>query len=155
MTACTLGHTARILGVCDPEMNHLIDPFGHLTFYLVFLLALFQISLAPAVVAAESEVFVLVFAAELAPALVVAEPEVFALLFVAEPSRETHYLAAEPEVVFVSEPRVSVDIVVAFAVLVPVYVVVVEVDSPGHPRFLAFPSVDWYPSSSSSVEVVG
>ena len=133
MTACTLGHTARILGVCDPEMNHLIDPFGHLTFYLVFLLALFQISLAPAVVAAESEVFVLVFAAELAPALAV----------------------AEPEVVFVSEPRVSADIVVAFAVLVPVYVVVVEVDSPGHPKFLAFPSVDWYPSSSSSVEVVG
>ena len=155
MTACTLGHTAGILGVCDPEMNHLIDSFSHLTFYLVFLLALFQISLVPAAVAAESEVFVLVFAAELAPALVVAEPEVFALLFVAEPSRETLDLAAEPEVVFVSEPRVSVDIVVAFAVLVPVYVVVVEVDSPGHPRFLAFPSVDWYPSFSSSVEVVG
>jgi hypothetical protein len=38
---------------------------------------------------------------------------------------------------------------------VSVSVVVVEVDSPGRPRFPAFPNVDHYASSSSSVEVVG
>ena len=67
-------------------------------------------------------------------------------------------LAAEPEVVSVAdvaEPQASVDIAVAFVVLVPVSVVVVEVDSPGRPKFLAFPNVDHYASSSSSVEVVG
>ena len=54
-----------------------------------------------------------------------------------------------------SEPQASVDIAVAFVVLVPVSVVVVEVDSSGRPRFLAFPNVDHFASSSSSVEVVG
>ena len=54
-----------------------------------------------------------------------------------------------------AEPQVSVDIAVAFVVLVPVSVVVVEVDSSGRPRFLAFPNVDHFASSSSSVEVVG
>jgi hypothetical protein len=63
--------------------------------------------------------------------------------------------AAETEAVFVSEPQVSVDIAVAFVVLVPVSVVVVEVDSSGRPKFLAFPNVDHFASSSSSVEVVG
>jgi len=32
---------------------------------------------------------------------------------------------------------------------------VVEVDSPGRPKFLAFPNVDPYASFSSSVEIVG
>jgi hypothetical protein len=65
---------------------------------------------------------------------------------------------SEPEVVFVAdvaEPQASVDIAVAFVVLVPVSVVVVEVDSSGRPKFLAFPNVDHFASSSSSVEVVG
>jgi hypothetical protein len=108
---------------------------------------------------------------------VVAEPEVFALVFAAaELSPEVAVLAAEPEVVSVvdlevsepgvvfvavvsvadvAEPQASVDIAVAFVVSVPVSVVVVEVDSSGRPKFLAFPNVDHYASSSSSVEVVG
>jgi hypothetical protein len=103
---------------------------------------------------------------------VVAEPEVFALVSVAaELSPEVVVLAAEPEVVSVvdlevsepgvvsvadvAEPQASVDIAVAFDILVPVSVVVVEVDSSGRPKFLAFPNVDHYASSSSSVEVVG
>ena len=107
----------------------------------------------------------------------VAEPEVFALVFAAaELSPEVVVLVAEPEVVFVvdlevsepgvvfvavvsvadvAEPQASVDIAVAFVVLVPVSVVVVEVDSSGRPKFLAFPNVDHFASSSSSVEVVG
>ncbi len=72
-------------------------------------------------------------------------------------------MVSEPEIVFVAvvfvadvaELRVSVDIAVVFAVLVPVSVVVVEVDSSGHPKFLAFPSAGFSPSYSSSVEVVG
>jgi len=68
---------------------------------------------------------------------------------------EPELLAAEPEVVFVSEPQASVDIAVAFVVLVPVSVVVVEVDSSGRPKSLVFPNVDHYASSSSSVEVLG
>jgi hypothetical protein len=104
---------------------------------------------APVSVVAEPEAFALAFAAAepvaFAPVSVVAEPEVFALAFV----------VAEPEVVFVSEPQASVDIAVAFVVLVPVSVVVVGVDSSGRPTFLAFPNVDHFASPSSSVEVVG
>jgi hypothetical protein len=104
----------------------------------------------------------------------VAGPEVFALVFVAvELSPEVVVSVVDPEVsepgvVFVAvvsvavvsvadvaEPRASVDIDVAFLVLVPVSVFVVEVDSSGRPKFLAFPNVDHYASSSSSVEVVG
>jgi hypothetical protein len=123
-------------------------------------------------VVAEPEVFALVFAAaELSPEVVVlvVEPEVFALVFAAaELSPEVVVLVVEPEVVFVAvvsvavvsiadvaEPQASVDIAVAFVVLVPVSVVVVEVDSSGRPKFLAFPNVDYFASSSSSVEVVG
>ena len=93
-----------------------------------------------------------------------AEPEVFALVFAAaELSPEVVVLAAEPEVVLVAvvsvadvaEPQASVDNAVAFVVLAPVSVVVVEVDSSGRPKFLAFPNVDHYASASSSVEVVG
>ena len=122
----------------------------------VFVLVFAAVELSPEVVvlAADPEVFVLVFAAvELSPEVVVlvAEHEVFALVFV----------AAEPGVVFVAdvadvaEPQASVDNAVAFVVLVPLSVVVVEVDSSGRPKFLAFPNVDHYASSSSSVEVVG
>jgi hypothetical protein len=70
---------------------------------------------------------------------------------------------SEPAVVFVAlasvadvaEPLASVCSALAFDVLVPVSVVAVEVDSSGHPKFLAFPNVDYYASSSSSVEGVG
>jgi hypothetical protein len=65
---------------------------------------------------------------------------------------------SEPGVVFVvdvAEPQASADIAVAFDFLVPVSVVLVEVDSSGRPKFLAFPNVDYYASFSSSVEVVG
>jgi hypothetical protein len=123
-------------------------------------------------VVAEPEVFALVFAAaELSPEVVVlvVEPEVVSVA--AELSPGAVVLAAEPEVVFVvdlevsepevvfvadvAEPQASVDIAVAFAVLVPVSVVVVEVDSSGRPKFLAFPNAGLFPSYSSSVEVVG
>ena len=89
-----------------------------------------------------------------AESVVVAEPEVVFVLDLE---------VFEPGVVFVAvvsiadvaEPQASVDIAVAFVVLVPVSVVVVDVDSSGRPKFLAFPNVDHYASSSSSVEVVG
>ena len=74
---------------------------------------------------------------------------------VSELSPEVVVLAAEPEVFFVSEPQASVDIAVAFVVLVPVSVVVVEVDSSGRPKFFAFPNICSFPNCSSSVEVVG
>jgi hypothetical protein len=72
-------------------------------------------------------------------------------------------LVVEPEVVFVAvvsvadvaEPQASDDIALAFDVLVPVSLFVVEVYSPGRPKFLAFPNADHYAISSSSVDVVG
>ena len=80
-------------------------------------------------------------------------------------SPEVVVLAAEPEVsepgvVFVAvadvaEPQASVDIAVAFDFLVPVSVVVVEVYSSERPKFLSFPNVEHFASSSNSVEVVG
>ncbi len=95
----------------------------------------------------------------------VAEPvvDVVAVVFV---SPEVVFVVdlevSEPGVVFVAvlpvadvaEPQAHADIAVAFAVLPPVSVVAFEVDSSGRPRFLAFPNVDPFPSSSSSVEVV-
>ena len=93
--------------------------------------------------------------AELSPEVVVlaAEPEVVCVdLEVSEPGV---VFVAVVSVADVAEPQASVDIAVAFVVLVPVSVVVVEVDSSGRPKFLAFPNVDHYASSSSSVEVVG
>ena len=75
---------------------------------------------------------------------------------------------SEPEVVFVAvvlvafvsvadvaEPQASVDSAVAFVVLVPVSVGVVEVYISGRPRFLAFPNIDYFASFSSSFGVVG
>jgi hypothetical protein len=72
-------------------------------------------------------------------------------------------LISEPGVVFVvvvsvadvAEPPASVDIAVASAVLAPVSAVVVEVDNSEHPRSVAFPNVDCYATSASSVEDVG
>lgn len=120
--------------------------FCHPTFYPVFLPPLFQ-----------------VFPVE-AESVVVAQPEVFALVSAAaELSPEVVVLVSEPGVVFVAvvfvadvaEPQASVDIAVAFVVLVPVSVVVVEVDSSGRPKFFAFPNICSFPNYSSSVEVVG
>ena len=120
--------------------------FCHPTFYPVFLPPLFQ-----------------VFPVE-AESVVVAQPEVFALVSAAaELSPEVVVLVAEPGVVFVAvvsvadvaEPQASVDIAVAFVVLVPVSGVVVEVDSSGRPKFFAFPNICSFPNYSSSVEVVG
>jgi len=112
----------------------------------------------------------------------VAEPEVFAVVSAAaELSPEVVVLAAEPEVVFVvdleasepevvsvavvavvvvsvadgAEPQASVDTRIAFDVSLPVSGVAVEVDSPGRPRSLAFPSVDYHASPSSSAQAVG
>jgi hypothetical protein len=54
----------------------------------------------------------------------------------------------------VAEPQVSVDIVSAFVVLIPVSVVVAWVDNSGRPKFFSFPNIDYSASPSSSVEVV-
>ena len=145
---------------CDPTFD-VLPPF-------------LQVFLEAERVAVEPEVFALVSVADLE----VSEPEVFALVSVAaglspevvsvadlevsEPrvsEPEVFELrVSEPEVVSVAdvaEPQVSADIAVAFDGLVPVSVVAIEVDSPGRPRFPAFPNVDHYASSSSSVEAVG
>ncbi len=99
-----------------------------------------------------------------AESVVVAEPDVFALVLAgAEVSPEVVVLVIQPEVISVAvvsvgdvaEHQASADIAVAFDVSVPVSVVAVEVDSSGRPRFLASPNVDYYASSSSSVEVAG
>ncbi len=89
----------------------------------------------------------------------VAEPEV---VFVVDLE------LAEPEVVFVgilfvalvcvgdvAEPQASVDIALAFDVLVPLSVFVVEVGNSGLPKFHVFPNVHHYAISSSSVELDG
>ena len=95
-----------------------------------------------------------------AVAVVAVEPGVASVSEVAEPVVvAVAVVVVEPEVVaavvVAVEPQASVDIALAFDVLVPVSVVALEVDSPGCPRFLAFPNVDYSASSSSSVEVVG
>jgi hypothetical protein len=128
---------------------------------LVFVVA----ELSPEAVVLVAEPEVVFVAAELSPevAVLAAEPEVVFVvdLEVFEPGvvlaagPEVVVFVAGPEVVFVSEPQASVDIAVAFVVLIPVSVVVVEVDSSGRPKCLAFPNVDHFASSSSSVEVVG
>ena len=108
---------------------------------------------------------------ELEVVSVVGEPEVVALVFAAAEPEVVFVVdleASEPEVVSVAvvavvvvsvadsaEPQASVDTRIAFDVSVPVSGVAVEVDSPGRPRFLAFPNVDYSASSSSSVAVGG
>jgi len=100
---------------------------------------------------------------EVVSAVAAAAPEVVSAVSAAGPEVVSAVSAAGPEVVFVAvvsiadvaEPRASVDIALAFAVLVPVSVVVVEVYSSGRPKFLAFPNVDHFASSSSPLEVVG
>ncbi len=122
---------------------------------------------AESVLVAELEVFPLVFVAAGLPPEVVSvvaglSPEVV-FAAAAEPSPEVVALVSEPGVVFVAfvfvvdvaEPQASVGIAVAFVVLVPVSVVVVEIDSSGRPKFFSLPNIYSFPKCSSSVEVVG
>jgi hypothetical protein len=99
-----------------------------------------------------------------AESVVAAQPFHEIVALAAEPSPEVVSVAAEPSpevvvaVVSVADAaglQASVDIAVAFAVLVPVSVVVGEVDSPECPKLLAFPNVDCSANSSSSVEAAG
>ena len=127
-----------------------------------------ELSLEVVSVAAEFSQEVVVLAAE--PVLILCLlllnlRSVAAFLWAAEPEvvSVVDLGVSESEVVFVvvvsladvAEPQASVDIAVAFAVSAPVSAVVVEVDSSGHPTFVAFPNVDCYATSASSVEVVG
>ena len=59
------------------------------------------------------------------------------------------------ETVGVVEPQASGDIALAFDVLVPLSGLAIGGDTLGYPSFFAFPNIDYYPSSSSSVEVLG
>ena len=108
-----------------------------------------ELSPEPVSVVAESET--LSAGAESEAVSVVAESE--AVSVVAEP--EILSAGAEPEVSVDIAADIAADIAVAFVALVPVSVVVVEVESSGRPRFPAFPNVEHFASSSSSVEVVG
>jgi len=95
----------------------------------------------------------------------VAELSQEAVVLAVEPSQEAAALAAEsfPGAVFVAvvsvvdvaEPHSSGNTPVPSAVSVPVSAVVVEVDTPGHPTFFAFPNVEYYARSASSDEGVG
>ncbi len=78
-----------------------------------------------------------------------------ALASVAEVAAPVVVFVALASAADVAELQASVDIALAFDVLVDVSPVAVDVDSPERPKFLAFPSVDYYAISSSSVEVVG
>jgi hypothetical protein len=73
-----------------------------------------------------------------------AVPEVVSVadLEVSEPRVAFAAFVALASVADVAEPQASVDIAVAFAVLVPVSEAAVEVDSSGRPRFFAFPNID-------------
>jgi hypothetical protein len=65
-------------------------------------------------------------------------------------------LSGEPAAVSVAdavEPQACVGIPVAFDVSVPVSLLSFGADSSGHPRFLAFPNVDLFASSSSPAAV--
>ncbi len=124
----------------------------------VFLLVFVVAGLPPEVVsvAAELSLEVVPAAAELSLEVVSAAAELSleVVSAAAELSLEVVVLAAEP-VFDVAEPQASVDIAVAFVVLVPVSVVAVEVDSSGRPKFFVFPNICSFPNCSSSVEVVG
>jgi len=89
-----------------------------------------------------------------AVAVVVVEPEAV-FVFDLEVAEPVVAVAVVVYVADVAEPQASVDIALAFDILVPVSVVAVVVDSSGLPRFFAFPNIDYCASSSSSVEVVG
>ena len=102
---------------------------------------------------------VAVFLAAIAAAVSgVADPGVVFLPVVAAVLSEV----VDPAVVFVAVasvadvagPRASVDTALVFDVSVPVSAVAAEVDSSERPKSFVFPNIDYYSSSSSSVEVV-
>jgi hypothetical protein len=82
---------------------------------------------------------------------VVVEPEIFV---VSEPVVFVVVVFVAVVSVDVAEPQVSVDIVLAFVVLIPVSVVVAWVDNSRRPKFFSFPNIGYSASPSSSVEVV-
>jgi hypothetical protein len=136
---------ALVSVVAEPEVVFVVEP---------------EASQFEAFFVAEPEVFfVLEPGVSQLEAVFVAEPGVFepGVFFVLEPE------VSEPEVFFVpvvpatdvAESQASVDIAAAFDFLIPVSVVLVEADSSERPKFPAFPNVDHYASSSSSVEAVG
>ena len=118
--------------------------------------------LIPPVVAAEPEVSELRAVLAVEPgvseprAVLVAEPGVSGRRVAAAAEPE----ASEPRVVFVflvsvpdaAELLASDGIAPVFAVLIPVFAAAVEADSPGHPKYYAFPNVDCRASSASFVE---
>jgi hypothetical protein len=106
----------------------------------VVLVFLFVVAVSPSQIPVDISVEpgVAVFAAVEPVIFVVFEPVVFVAVASAD----------------VAEPQVSVDIVLAFVVLIPVSVVVAWVDNPGRPMFFSFPNIGYSASPSSSVEVV-
>ena len=106
----------------------------------------------PRVVSVVAEPQVASAAAEPQVASVAAEPQVVSL---AVEHRVVSVAAESQAAAAAAEPPVSVDIDVAFVVLVPVSVVVVEVDSSGRPKCPVFPNGDHFANSSSSVEAFG
>ena len=99
----------------------------------------------------ENAVFGVVLVSEVAEPLVAFLAVV--VTFVSEVSEPVLFVASE-SVPDVAEPQASGDIAVAIVVLIPFSVVLVEVYTPGRPRSLAFPNVDYPASSSSSVGVL-
>ena len=131
----------------------------------VFVLVFAVAELSPEVVVLAAEPEVVSVAAELSPGAVVlaVEPEVVSVVAEPEVVFGVDFEVSEPGVVSVAvvsvadaaEPQASVDIVVAFAVLVLVSVVVAEVDSPGCSKFFVFPNIYSFPNCSNSVEAFG
>jgi hypothetical protein len=108
------------------------------------------VAAAPEVVSASVETQV--SAAELETGSVVAAPEAGAA--VVDPKVVS--VVAQPEAFAAVAPEAgAVDIAVAFVVLALASVVVAEADNSERPKFLAFPNVDHFASSSSSVGVGG
>ena len=84
--------------------------------------------------------------------MVADDPEVVAVSVAVADEPDSAF--AVVAIVNVSEPQASLDIVVVFLVLLPVSLVVVEVDSLEHPKFFDPSNIDFDTNYSSSVEVV-
>ena len=106
----------------------------------------------PQVFAGVAELQVAVEIDELQGTAGVDGPQVFADIGGPQVSAD---IAELPVAVGIDELQVFDGIGVPSLVLVPVSVVVFEVDSSGHPTFVPFPNIDHYASSASYLEVVG
>jgi hypothetical protein len=161
------GHQAEtaVVGIAVPSVA--VEPVAGAVAELVSGVAGHQAETAVVGIAAPSEVVEAAVDVAAEALFVAAEPVVVS---VAEPGVLAHasevvepVVAVEPLVVFVAlvfvagvaERQASVDIELAFAALVPVSEVPFEVDSPGRPRLLAVPNIEYCSSSSNSVEAVG